>query len=65
MILNDGSQNRPHYFLPALTVPVRATLSDIESLLEEDTRLQKQFEEEFELRAYILTDLRAALKWKT
>ena len=64
MILNDGSLNRSHYVLPAMLIPVKATLSDIESLLEEDTRLQKQFEEEFELRAYILTDLRAALKWK-
>lgn len=64
MILNDGSLNRPHYVLPAMLIPVESTLSDIESLLEEDTRLQKQFEAEFELRAYILTDLRAAFKWK-
>lgn len=64
MILNDGSLSRPDYVLPAMLIPIKSTLSDIESLLEEDTRLQKQFEEEFELRAYILTDLRAALKWK-
>ena len=62
MILNDGSLNRIQMFLPALLIPAKATLNDIEALLEEDTRQQTRFEEEFELRAYILTDLRRGLK---
>ena len=62
MILNDGSLDRSHRVLPALIIPKKATLADIESLLQEDTRLQRVFEEEFELRAYILTDLRRGLK---
>ena len=63
MILNDGNLDRNHRVLPALLIPKEATLADIESLLIEDTRLQRIFEEEFELRAYILTDLRRGLKW--
>lgn len=62
MRLNDNNNNRSHYVLPALFISKNATLADIESLLEEDTRLCKLFEEEFELRACILTDLRASLK---
>lgn len=62
MILNDGSLDRIQIVLPALTIPKKATLADIESLLQEDTRLQIIFEEEFELRAYILTDLRRGLR---
>ena len=62
MILNDGSLDRVQILLPALTIPPKATLTDIESLLEEDTRMQVIFEEEFELRAYILTDLRRGLR---
>ena len=62
MILNDGSLDRIHLVLPALTIPKKATLADIESLLQEDTRMQVIFEEEFELRAYILTDLRRGLR---
>ena len=61
------SKNTGYYFsqytLPALIIPKKTTLADIESLLQEDTRLQRMFEEEFELRAYILTDLRRGLKW--
>ena len=62
MILNDGSLDRVQILLPALTIPKKATLADIESLLQEDTRMQVIFEEEFELRAYILTDLRRGLR---
>ena len=62
MILNDGSLDRIQIVLPALTIPKKATLADIESLLQEDTRMQIVFEEEFELRAYILTDLRRGLR---
>ena len=62
MILNDGNLDRNHRVLPALIIPKKATLADIESLLQEDTRLQVIFEEEFELRAYILTDLRRGLR---
>ena len=62
MILNDGSLDRNHRILSALIIPPKATLADIESLLQEDTRLQRIFEEEFELRAYILTDLRRGLR---
>ena len=63
MILNDGNLDRNHRVLPALFIPKEATLADIESLLSEDTRLQRIFEEEFELRARILTNLRRGLKW--
>ena len=63
MILNDGSLDRSAYVLPAMTIPAKATLTDIELLLQEDTRLQKIFEEEFELRAAILTELKRGLKW--
>lgn len=62
MILNDRNLNRIQMFLPALLIPAKATLDDIEALLEEDTRQQTRFEEEFELRAYILTDLRRGLR---
>lgn len=63
MMTNDGNLSRVHMVLPAMLIKADATLSDIQSLLDEDTRQQKRFEEEFEQRAYILTDLRAALKW--
>ena len=61
-ILNDENLDRTHRVLPALIIPKKPTLADIESLLQEDTRLQRMFEEEFELRAYILTDLRRGLR---
>ena len=60
---NDGNLSRVHMVLPAMLIRTDATLSDVNSLLQEDTRLQKLFEDEFELRASILTDLKKELKW--